>query len=110
MPKFYGRIGYVTTEEVRPSVYMEQATERTYKGDLNRIARKLQDGTSVNSSITISNEISIVADPYAREHFHEIRYAVYNNSKWAVTNVEVAYPRLKLTLGGIYNGPPTDRT
>jgi hypothetical protein len=59
----------------------------------------------VNSSITVSNQVSIVADPYARDHFHEMRYVVLRNSKWTITHVDVQYPRLILTIGEIYNGP-----
>lgn len=105
MAKFYGAVGYVTAETVRPGVSMEQATERMYRGDMLKNSKKQSDETSVNSGVTVMNDLSIVADPYALDHFHEIRYVTLYNSKWAVTHVTVQYPRLLLTLGGIYNGP-----
>ena len=104
MAKFCGMIGFVNTVEVTPGVYEEKANERRYYGDLTRNTRRLQSGDRVNDDINIANEISIVADPYANENFHSIRYATFMNSKWKVTDVEVQYPRLILTLGGIYNG------
>lgn len=105
MSKFTGNIGYVTTEQTAPGVYREVAIERHYRGDLIRNSRRVITAGEVNSSITVSNEVSIVADPYARDHFHEMRYVVIGNSKWIVTRVEVQYPRLILSIGEIYNGP-----
>lgn len=104
MAKFYGKIGYANTVETKPGVYEEQIVERSYYGDLIRNTRRLQSADQVNDNINISNEISIVADPYATNNFHTMRYAVFMGTKWKVSNVEVSYPRLILTLGGVYNG------
>lgn len=104
MAKFYGKIGYASTVETKPGVYEEQIVERSYYGDLIRNTRRLQSADKVNDDINISNEISIVADPYATNNFHTMRYAVFMGTKWKVSNVEVSYPRLILTLGGVYNG------
>ena len=104
MAKFYGKIGYANTVETKPGVYEEQIVERSYYGDLIRNTRRLQSADQVNDDINISNEISIVADPYATNNFHTMRYAVFMGTKWKISNVEVSYPRLILTLGGAYNG------
>ena len=104
MAKFYGKIGYANTVETKPGVYEEQIVERSYYGDLIRNTRRLQSADQVNDDINISNEISIVADPYATNNFHIMRYAVFMGTKWKISNVEVSYPRLILTLGGVYNG------
>lgn len=104
MAKFYGKIGYANAVETKPGVYEEQIVERSYYGDLIRNTRRLQSADQVNDDINISNEISIVADPYATNNFHTMRYAVFMGTKWKISNVEVSYPRLILTLGGVYNG------
>ena len=104
MAKFYGAIGFEETVETAPGVYVEQITERQYYGDLARVNRRLQTADQLNDNVTISNEISIVADPYANEHFHSMRYAEWQGAKWKVSGVEVKFPRLILTLGGVYNG------
>lgn len=104
MAKFYGNVGYVTTVETSPGVYTERVVIHTYRGDLLRNRRRLDNSSKVNSDIDISNEVSIVADPYAQNHFFEIRWVEFQNSKWTVSDVTVDYPRLTLTLGGLYNG------
>ena len=58
----------------------------------------------INDDININNSISIVADPYAYENFHNMRYAILEGVKWKITNVEINRPRLILTIGGVYNG------
>lgn len=104
MAKFYGEIGYITTVEQRPGVWVPKITERLYKGELIRNTRKLQGVDKVNDDINIANDVSILADPFAYENFHSMRYVKFMGTKWKITSVEVQYPRLLLTLGGVYNG------
>lgn len=106
MAKFYGAIGYAEEAvETAPGVWEEQIVELKYYGDILRNTRHLQDGTSVNDDISVSNSISVVADAYANEHFFAIRYIQWAGAYWTVTDVEVQRPRLLLRLGGVYNGP-----
>ena len=104
MAKWYGSIGYAETVETEPGLWEEKITERQYYGDLIRNIRKLQTSGGVNDDINVANEISIVADPYANQNFHAMRYVDFMGAKWKITSVEVQYPRLILTMGGVYNG------
>ena len=104
MAKFYGKIGYAETVEPVPGVWKEQITEREYFGDVIRNSRRLQNSGNLNDDVMISNEISILSDPYAVNNFHSMRYIEFMGAKWKVSDVEVQYPRLLLTLGGLYNG------
>ena len=104
MSKWFGKIGYATTKETTPGVWEEVITEREYFGDVYRNTRKLQSASQVNDDINVSNEISIVADPFARDNFYSMRYVECMGTKWKVSNIEVQYPRLNLTIGGVYNG------
>ena len=103
MAKFYGAIGYADTVETSPGVWEEQIVEYYYYGDLNRNTRQLQSGETLNDNINVANEISIVADPFARENFYKMRYVKFMGAAWKISNVEVGYPRLILTIGGLYH-------
>lgn len=104
MGKWFGTIGFdLGTVETAPGVWTQQIAERQYYGDIQRNYRALQAADKVNDDINVSNEISIVSDPYANENFCNIRYVIFMNAKWRVTGVEVHYPRLILTLGGVWN-------
>ena len=105
MAKFFGKIGYAVTEEKAPSVYEEVIVEREYFGDFIRNVRKLETSGNVNDDLIITNEVSIVADPFAYENFHSMRYLWYMGARWKITSVEVQYPRLILSIGGVYHGP-----
>lgn len=107
MAKFYGSIGYAETVETKPGVWEEQITEHIYYGDLIRNTRRLQSSDKLNDDINVANEISIVADPFANQNFHSMRYVEFMGAKWKISSVEVQYPRLILTIGGVYNGDET---
>ena len=104
MNKFYGKIGYAITKETTPGVWVEQIVERSYYGDVIRNIRCLQSSENLNDDINVSNEISIVADAFANQNFHSMRYVEYMGTKWKVSSIEVKYPRLILSIGGVYNG------
>lgn len=104
MAKFYGTIGYVKTVETEPGMWEEQKIERQYSGELVKNTCRLESSGGVNDNVNISNEVSIVADPYAYENFHAMRYIKFMGAKWKISNAEVRYPRLILTIGGVYNG------
>lgn len=104
MAKWYGVIGFAEMVETTPGVWAEKITKRYYYGDLIRNNRRLQSTDQLNDDISIANEISIVADPYANENFHAMRYAEFMGAKWKVSSVDVQYPRLTLSLGGVWNG------
>lgn len=102
--KWYGKIGFITQQETEPGCWEDIPVEKNYYGDIHRLSRRWQNGADLNDDINISNELEIVADPYILENLINIRYVVYMNVKWKVTNISVNHPRLTLSLGGIYNG------
>lgn len=104
MAKFCGIVGYSETTETSPDVWTESITEKPYFGDVLRNTRRWQSGENLNDNLVVNNQISIVADAYAYEHFSAIRYVKWHEVLWKVTNVEVQRPRLLLTVGGVYNG------
>lgn len=105
MAKFYGEIGYAETVETRPGVYIDRIIERNSYGDILKDTSSRSNSTdSVNDNLNINNRISIIADPYAINHFHSMIYVEFMGAKWKITNVEVQYPRLILSVGGVYNG------
>lgn len=105
MAKYCGTVGFCVPVETEPGVWEDTIDEHKYTGDLYTNTRRIQNSGNLNSDISLSNEISIIADPFAHNNFHSIRYATFMGAKWEVTNVRVQFPRLILTIGGVYNGP-----
>ena len=104
MAKFYGKVGYGISKETAPGVWVDEIVERPYYGELIRNTRKMQMSDKVIDDINIANEISILADPFARDNFQYMRYVEFMGVKWKVTTIEVQFPRLILSIGGLYNG------
>lgn len=102
MAKFSGKIGFVTTEETKPGIYQKVATERHYYGDIIRKTIRQQASEYLNDNIRTNNQISIISDAYAYDHFHEIQYVVWKGVPWKVTTVDEQFPRLTLSLGDVY--------
>lgn len=103
MAKFYGAIGYANDIETVIGIHTPEITEVIYCGDVIKNNKRSQTTDNVNDDITTNNVISIIADPFATKNFHSIVYAVFMGIKWKVTVAEVQYPRVLLTLGGVYN-------
>ena len=102
--KFHGAVGFVEVSEKRPGVKTLIPVEHSYSGDVLRRSIRFQNGESVNDTITPSQQISILSDPYARSHVGSIKYVKWMGTAWKITEVSVQYPRIILTLGGAYNG------
>lgn len=107
MGKWYGKVGYVNLKETIPGIWEEVITEKTYSGDLLPTPNSSSwtaSQDSVNDNWTINNRISILADPFAYQNFHTMKYVEFMDAKWKITKIDVQRPRLILTVGGIYNG------
>lgn len=104
MAKCHGKIGYCIASETAPGVWVDSVTERSFYGDMLRNVKRNENSGGVNDNITLSNQISVVADPFSRDNFCRIKYVKFKDVAWSVLSVEVQYPRLILTLGGVYNG------
>lgn len=101
--KWSGKIGFVETKETRPGVWENVTTERNFYGDIIRDIRKNQSSGQVNDDINISNRISIVSNSFVRDNLSFMKYIEFMGAKWKITEVEVQYPRLVLTIGGLWN-------
>ena len=107
MAKYCGKVGFATTVETPADsgIWKEVITKKgPYHGELLDNTGRMVLTDNINTNIKVTNRISIVADPYAMLNFHSIRYAVFMGSKWKVSSVQVAYPRLILNLGDLWNG------
>lgn len=110
MAKYYGEIGYLVTQEKYEDgrgtgIWEETIVPKNYYGDQVSSYSRWQAGTDINDNIVSSVQLSIVADDFAKANFMFIKYAMWYGQKWKVEKAEPQFPRVLLTLGGLYNGP-----
>lgn len=106
MAKFYGTIGFAQTIEDPPDsgIYISKIIEKKYYGDILHSSIHNENGEYLNSNLNISNEISIVADSFLFNNTHAARYVTFLGAKWEIRTIAINYPRLTLSIGGVYNG------
>ena len=106
MAKFCDMVGYAEPSETVPGVWINRIVERKLFGEVESNSVRINVAEmKVNSDISVGNSINVMADAYANNHFHNIRYVKWAGALWIVTKVDVKSPRLILRLGGVYNGP-----
>lgn len=110
MAKWCGKVGYVESveDENRPGIWVNKVTEREYFGDIIRQTNRWASSSdSTIDNLSIDNQISIVSDTFAEENVRFMRYVEFMGAKWKISSLEVKYPRLILTMGGLYKGEQT---
>lgn len=109
MARFSGTIGFLRTEETdpdnHPGVYKEVLREHRYYGDVLSNSRRWDQNGNFNDDLAINNRISIVADGFARANLGAMKFVRWLGDTWKITNAEIQYPRIILTIGGQYHEP-----
>lgn len=106
--KYSGTLGYSEGQQEYPpdsGVWKDVIIERPAYGNVLRNNYRLTPGDQANDDVSVGNTLSIMMDPYAREHFSKLIYASWMGVLWRVSTKSAEYPRLVLTLGGEYHGP-----
>lgn len=105
MAKTVVLVSYCMPKEIERGVWDDQVIQISYPADITRLNSRWSANTdSTNDNISLNSQISFVADAFANQHFVFIKHVNAYGAEWKVTNVEVQYPRIILTLGGVYNG------
>lgn len=104
MAKFHGIIGFVDSKR-QNGVYKYDVTEKVYYGDVLQNHRKWDSAEQVNDNLDISNRISIIANDFMKKNIGFMKYAEFMGTMWEIKSFDIAYPRVILLLGGVYNGP-----
>ncbi len=103
--KWFGEIGFLTYERDpdNPTGWLPKMVKETYYGDVLKVYKSDKEiSNQIADDITINNRISIIADPFAMNNFHQIKYIEFMGAKWKVTSVDVRYPRLDIYMGSVY--------
>ena len=102
--KFSGIVGYAVQVETAPDIWRDYIVERKYHGDVVQTAWHSQAAaSSLNDNSSLNVQVEVVADAFAWAHYGDIRYVIYENSKWSVTARQPRRPRLILNFGSLYH-------
>lgn len=104
MAKYAGEVGYVTTVETRPGIFTPSEHVRFMRGDIISQSKRYEGGAKVNDDISLNNRITLLGDAYSFANYMFLKFVTIDGRRWKVSSVEVARPRLILTVGEEYNG------
>lgn len=102
MSRFSGKLGFVITRETEEGVWLEDKIEIPAKGTIRSLYVRNDNGSSVNSNLRLTNEVSILLNTKFKTYLETLKYVVWKGSKWEVQSIGVNYPRLTINLGGLY--------
>jgi len=108
--KYHGAIGFAITAETivdnQPTgVWDTTIVEKTYYGDFLKKSYRWNKTENLNPDLDVTNEISIISDSFMKANYGTMRYATLSGIRWSISSAEIDYPRIRLSLGGVYNGP-----
>jgi len=104
MGKFFGKVGLVIMERTAPGVYMPNTVTKPCYGEVLNVTKRWQGAAEqVNDNLNIDSRISILSNKFLTENLSHIRFVEWMGALWKVTSVELSYPRIILSIGGVYN-------
>lgn len=101
--KWQGKIGFAQTIN-EDGIWNDQLVIKYFTGDLIKKNYNFQSNGDINDDITINHQLSILANKFIYDNFQCIKFVEVMGVNWKVKSVEVQYPRLILSLGGVWNG------
>ena len=104
MSKYYGEIGVRVTSFNDATGLTETTIKRINRsGDVGRRYRSLNTSDKIIDDVDVSNQITILADPFFMTHYSDIVYVTWHGVKWKAKTIEVQEPNLIIGIGGVYN-------
>ena len=103
MPKWYGRIGFSTDSDQGFGIFEKTSEARPYYGDIIHSRpgwTAVSDST--NEKMTVNSRISVVADDFALQNTYRMTWIEYLGTKWYISSVELAFPRIIVDIGNVY--------
>ena len=101
--KWYGKVGFAVTTD-KDGIWTDDIVEKPYTGDMIKARASFQNSNNVNDNLVLNNQISIIANKFAYDNFECIKYVEILGKMWKVESAEIQYPRLILSVGGLWNG------
>lgn len=102
--RYSGLIGYAMEVEGPPGVWKNSVVERKVSGDVLSPGSSFSSNGQQLNDMQLTQRISVIADEFAYTNFTNIVYITFMGHKWTISSIQIAKPRLIMSLGGIYVG------
>lgn len=100
-----GKLGISQQAEVRPGIYEDVNTEKSYLGTVEQTTEVLEGGDNVLPRRSTTTSISVPALGVGLMDNSVIRYITFKGRRWQPQSVVDEYPKIVIYIGEVYNGP-----
>ena len=100
--KWYGDIAFSCQVETELDAFEEHLHVKKFVGDILRAHNINDSNSNINVDVSISNQLSVLMDPFLQNNFHKIVYVTFMGTKWTVSSVDIQDRRLLITFGKVY--------
>lgn len=104
MAKYSGLIGFADGQVEEDGVVTVKYSEIKLRGDVLNSGYNYQNDSKKYDSITVSNQLSLIASDAICNNCSNLRYAYFAGQKWKIISFEIKRPRLIVRLGDVWNG------
>ena len=109
MTRYSGEVGIRDNPiETSPGVWEEVITSIPISGRIDRKPMRWSAGERSQENVKINHIISFISPETLFAKFSNAVYATYQGSKWTVVTIDYFEKRIRLGLGGLYNGGGND--
>lgn len=90
--------------QTSPGIFEEVIVEKKMSGDMISKPTRWTVDELAQDTARINHVFSFISRGSVSTDFSSAVYVVWQGKKWTVSSIEYPSPRIKLTLGGLYNG------
>lgn len=107
--KYVGEIGYYNEGVLKDGVYTKEVLKVKIKGDMDELRIDKVSPSENNQqyeNTSFNNFISFIPNGLIRQKIKsgDLAYITLDGFKWKISSISYNRPRVKLTIGGLYNG------
>jgi hypothetical protein len=99
------KLGVSVPQEVRPGIWEDVITELPKLAEIDQRTEAFNVGESIIPEYRTTTSVSVLSGGAIQVNYSDLRYVLYAGVRWSVSSAAVDYPRMKLYLGEVYNGP-----
>lgn len=105
MAVFHDKVGFlISNDNVQTGIADYLAVEKPCYGTIPENRRRWVPADQKNDNLVLDVQIEITANTYIRNHIGDIAYVHYLGQYWKVESIRPNFPKVVLSIGGVWNG------
>lgn len=103
--RYSGSVGISTMLEVSPGVWESHIAEKPIRGELLQRTETFVHGDAIHPEYRTTTSVSVLPPGENVDGYDDYVYVTLRGKRWTISSIVHEYPRLKIYIGEVYNGP-----